>query len=92
MYVGKTQTEIDTQNAIFAANYPNMAPVATSQPGMPGQIVPYKPAATQQFWCKELDGTWTLREQGEMMRGELNPGHWEKHATSGYYYWVKHTA
>lgn len=91
MFVGATQADIDRQNAILAAAY-GMQPVPNVAPGMPTQVVPYKPAATQQFWCKELDGSWTLREQREIMSGELNPGHWERHATSGYYYWVRHTA
>jgi hypothetical protein len=90
MFVGKTQAEIEMQNAILAAAYGQAGMM--QQPGMPTQLAPYKPAATQQFWCKELDGSWTLREHQEVMRGELNPGHWEKHATSGYFYWVRHTA
>ena len=84
MFVGKTQAEMDIQNAILAGSNANVV--------MPTQLAPYKPAATQQFWCKELDGSWTLREHKEVIMGELSPGHWEKHATSGYFYWVRHMA
>jgi len=60
-----------------------------SQKPMPTQLAPYKPANGQQFWCKELDGSWTLQSYTDILNGAVNPGRWEKHATSGYYYWVR---
>ena len=54
----------------------------------PRQLAPYKPAAGQQFWCKELDGSWTLRTHSDIVMGELSPGHWEM-AKTGYHYWVR---
>lgn len=74
-----------TQQAIIAAQFAQM--------GMPKppptQLAPYKPADGQQFWCKELDGSWTLRTHTDIVMGEVSPGHWERHATSGYFYWVR---
>lgn len=43
----------------------------------PVQMVPYKAAPGQQFWCRELDGSWTLRTVNETM-AELQPGYWDK--------------
>ncbi|KAK5101073.1 hypothetical protein LTS08_004679 [Lithohypha guttulata] len=55
----------------------------------PTQLAPYKPADGQQFWCKETDGSWTLRTHSDILNGDVSPGHWERHATSGYFYWVR---
>lgn len=55
----------------------------------PTQLAPYKPADGQQFWCKELDGSWTLRTHTDIVMGEVSPGHWERHTSSGYFYWVR---
>lgn len=74
-----------TQQAFIAAQYAQM--------GMPKppptQLAPYKPADGQQFWCKELDGSWTLRTHQDIVMGEVSPGHWERHSSSGYFYWVR---
>ena len=55
----------------------------------PTQLAPYKPADGTQFWCKETDGSWTLRTHSDILIGEVSPGHWERHTTSGYFYWVR---
>lgn len=83
-FVGATAADIQAQNAIMYANF------AASQQQQPSQLAPYKPGASPQFWCKELDGSWTLREYNDAMKGDFPPGHWERHATSGYYYYVRH--
>ena len=82
-FVGSTPAEIQAQNAYIAANLMQM-------PQIPSQLVPFKPGSSQQFWVKELDGSWTLREHNDVIVGELGAGHWERHATSGYYYYVRH--
>ncbi|KIW29413.1 uncharacterized protein PV07_05229 [Cladophialophora immunda] len=83
-FVGATAAEIQAQNAILLANLQ-----AAQQ--QPSQLAPYKPGASPQFWCKELDGSWTLREYNDALKGDFPAGHWEKHATSGYFYYVRHT-
>ncbi|RMZ89822.1 hypothetical protein DV736_g2956, partial [Chaetothyriales sp. CBS 134916] len=82
-FVGASQAEMQAQNAYIATNIMQM-------PQVPSQLVPFKPGSSQQFWVKELDGSWTLREHNDVIMGELGPGHWERHATSGYYYYVRH--
>lgn len=79
-FVGATKADVDHQNKLIAQN---------TGANMPSQLAPYKPAAGQQFWCKETDGSWTLRTHAEIDMNEVAPGHWEKHATSGYHYWVR---
>ncbi len=74
---------MQAQNAIIAAQF--------GQQSFPNQLVPYKPGKTPQFWCKELDGSWTLRELSEFTAGDLSAGRWEVHPTSGYRYFVKHS-
>jgi hypothetical protein len=81
-FVGSTPAEIAAQNAALAAmlNVP-----------LPGgnQLIPFKPSANPQFWCKELDGSWSLREQNDFVMGDIGPGAWERHPTSGYHYFVR---
>jgi len=79
IFAGATPAEVAAQNAATAFN---------TGATIPTQLVPYKPAAGQQFWCKELDQSWTLRTYGDVAMGELSPGHWEVSKT-GYHYWVR---
>jgi hypothetical protein len=81
-FVGSTPAEIAAQNAQIAQ---------LLQVPLPGnnQLIPYKPSTNPQFWCKELDGAWTLREQNDVVMGEIGPGVWERHPTSGYHYFVR---
>lgn len=78
-YFGATKAEVDAQNATIAYN---------TGATVPTQMAPYKPAAGQQFWCKELDGSYTLRTNSDILKGDLSPGHWEM-AKSGYHFWVR---
>lgn len=87
-FVGSSAAEIQAQNAIIAAQF--MA--AGQLKGPPNQLVPYKPGNSPQFWCKELDGSWTLRELSDFTSGDLTAGRWEVHPTSGYHYFVKAVA
>jgi hypothetical protein len=79
-FVGPTRADVAFQNQMIARN---------TGAEMPSQLAPYKPSPGQQFWCKETDGSWTLRAHAEIDMDEVAPGHWEKHATSGYFYWVR---
>lgn len=84
-FVGTTTAEMQAQNAILAAH------LAATQ-SQPTMLAPYKPGSSPQFWCKELDGSWTLREYADTLKGDFPPGHWERHGTSGYYYYVRHSS
>ncbi|KAJ9500139.1 hypothetical protein H2202_004530 [Exophiala xenobiotica] len=84
-FVGATSAEMQAQNAILAANLA----AGQSQPTM---LAPYKPGSSPQFWCKELDGSWTLREYNDTLKSDFPPGRWERHGTSGYYYYVRHSS
>lgn len=85
-FVGTSAAEIQAQNAILQANLCNLAASQAQQKAT--QVAPYKPGTGPQFWCKETDGSWTLRDQTDA--ATLGAGHWETHATSGYHYFVKH--
>lgn len=89
-FVGTTAAEIQNQNAILQANLYHLAASQAQQQQQPSQIAPYKPGTGPQFWCKETDGSWTLRDQTDA--ATLGAGHWETHATSGYHFFVKHAA
>ena len=79
-FVGATRADVAYQNQLIAHS---------TGAEIPSQLAPYKPAAGQQFWCKETDGSWTLRTHADIVMDEVAPGYWEKHATSGYFYWVR---
>jgi hypothetical protein len=81
-FVGSTPAEIAAQNAQIAQLL--QVPLPSNN-----QLIPYKPSTNPQFWCKELDGAWTLREQNDVVMGEIGPGIWERHPTSGYHYFVR---
>ena len=81
-FVGSTPAEIAAQNAQIAQM------LGVSLPAN-NQLIPYKPSTNPQFWCKELDGSWTLREQNDLITGDIGAGAWERHPTSGYHYYVR---
>lgn len=87
-FVGSTAAEIQAQNVMLQANLYNLAASQAQQ--QPSQIAPYKPGTGPQFWCKETDSSWTLRDQTDA--ATLGAGHWETHSTSGYHFFVKHAA
>lgn len=68
LFLGKTKEQVMWENQQIANNTGANDPV---------QMVPYKAAPGQQFWCRELDGSWTLRTVQETMV-ELQPGYWDK--------------
>lgn len=53
------------------------------------QMVPQNPTPDDQFYCRELDGAYTLKTGTTIMR-DCQPGYW-KHGKSGYPYWVRTT-
>lgn len=77
-FYGATKAQVDAQNAAIADRTGGTKPI---------QMVPYKPKAGQQFWCRELDGGYTLRTMRECME-DLQPGRWEK-SEAGYAYFIR---
>ncbi|WEW56159.1 hypothetical protein PRK78_001594 [Emydomyces testavorans] len=75
---GATRAEIDAQNIAIAK-----ATGATR----PQSLVPYKPADGQQWWCRELDGSYTLRTTNDIMEN-LQPGQWI-YSSTGFPYFVR---
>lgn len=73
---GSTKAEVDMQNRAIHA--------ATAQPR---QLVPYKVENDEQFWCRELDGSYTLRTMKDI-QDNLQPGVWQI-GSSGYAYFVR---
>ncbi|RVX72797.1 hypothetical protein B0A52_03150 [Exophiala mesophila] len=84
-FVGGTPTEIATQAAIIQAN---LAALSAAQ--QPTTHAPFKPGNGSQVWVKEVDGSWTLKDLTDAI--DLGPGHWEQHAVSKYWYFIKHVA
>lgn len=75
-FYGATKEEVDIQNrAIHQAH------------AKPIQLVPYEPSAEQQFWCRELNGSYNLRTTTECMT-TLQPGEWAQ-SSAGVPYFVR---
>lgn len=81
-YVGAGPTDFMAQQAYL------MAHMGLAKPP-PDQMAPFKPIDGAAFWCKETDGTFTMRAHVEIAAGDLSPGHWERSPTSGYFWWVR---
>ncbi|MCJ1287555.1 hypothetical protein MMC26_006907 [Xylographa opegraphella] len=70
-WYGSSRQEVDVQNhAIHKAH------------AKPTQMVPYEPSAEEQFWVRELDGSWTLRTAKDV-GDNCQPGYWQE-GESGY--------
>lgn len=76
---GPTVAQVNARNAAIAAA------VGANRPHA---LIPYKPADGQQWWCRELDGSYTLRTTNDIMEN-LQPGEWHR-SVSGYPYFVRH--
>ncbi|PGH12415.1 hypothetical protein AJ80_06722 [Polytolypa hystricis UAMH7299] len=75
---GPTRAEVNARNqAIAAAN------------GVynPRPMIPYKPEDGQQWWCRETDGSYTLRTTTDIMEN-CKPGRWE-YGPAGYPYFIR---
>jgi hypothetical protein len=92
-WYGSTEAEVLAQDAAInaAAAHPHTA----TAPGyavyagaaQPTQAVPYEPSGESDVWCRELDGSYTLRSWTECMK-DLQPGHWVT-GVAGYPYFVR---
>lgn len=77
-WIGATKAEVDAQNIAIAKE------VGATKPS---NLVPYKLVDGQQWWCRELDGSFTLRTTNDIM-DNLQPGHWT-YASGGYPYFIR---
>ncbi|MCJ1360163.1 MAG: hypothetical protein MMC33_010166 [Icmadophila ericetorum] len=83
-WYGNTTAEINAQNATIAATK-GVVPVATGAAaggnaappagGKAPQLVPFKQEDEPQYWCRELEGDWTLRTVEEINK-ECKLGFW----------------
>lgn len=76
---GGTKAEVDAQNAAVAK-----ATGATDTV----RLIPEGSTASSQYYCRELDGSYTLRTTTEIME-TLQPGYWQYANPGGYPYWVR---
>ncbi|KAL8986814.1 MAG: hypothetical protein Q9177_003924 [Variospora cf. flavescens] len=81
IWYGSTKAEVDAQNAALAPSVGAYKPM---------ELVPANPTAGQQFYCRELDGTYTLRTMTDIETA-CQPGAWHK-ASSGYPYFIRNKA
>ncbi|KAK2875953.1 hypothetical protein FQN49_001495 [Arthroderma sp. PD_2] len=80
-WIGPTRAEVDAQNLAVARATGAMRPQS---------MVPYRPAEGQQWWCREVDGSYTLRTTNDIMEN-LQPGYWT-YSSSGYPYFIRQNA
>lgn len=79
-YQGLTSQQVNDRNIARAQNHGGFNQV---------QLVPQNASPDNEYFCRELDGTWTVRTINTIMNS-LNPGQWA-YATTGYPYWVRHS-
>ena len=78
-YQGLTSQQVNERNTARAHSLGGFNPV---------QLVPQNASPDNEYYCRELDGTFTVRTVNTIMN-HLNPGQWA-YASSGYPYWVRH--
>ncbi|KAL8687263.1 MAG: hypothetical protein Q9224_005203 [Gallowayella concinna] len=78
IWYGSTKAEVDAQNAALAPSVGALTPM---------QLVPGNPGAGQQFYCRELDGSYTLRTMTDI-GNSCQPGTW-KTAPTGFPYFIR---
>ncbi|KAK2748505.1 hypothetical protein FQN57_000638 [Myotisia sp. PD_48] len=79
---GATVAQVNARNAAIAG-----ATGATR----PQSMIPYQPAEGQQWWCREVDGSYTLRTTTDIMDNLYPSGRWD-YSPAGYPYFVRHAA
>lgn len=78
-YHGLTAPQLRDRNASIAPDHGGFDQV---------RLVPEKASPDNEYFCRELDGSWTVRTVNTIMNS-LNPGQWA-YATNGYPYWIRH--
>ncbi len=79
-YQGPTTSQVNANNQARAHN------VGAYNPNI--QMVPQPASPDSEFWCRELNGHYTLRTMNTIMQS-LQPGVWAR-GSSGYPYFVRH--
>ena len=54
----------------------------------PLQFLREEPTSKTEYYCKELNGTWTQRTTNDIMNN-CQPGEWRFHSQTGYPYFVR---
>ncbi|MCJ1407347.1 hypothetical protein MMC19_001418 [Ptychographa xylographoides] len=75
-WYGSTKEEVAAQNHAIHKAHAKATP-----------LVPYKPSAEQQFWCREHDKSYTLRTMTDI-ESSCKPGRWEM-GSEGYPYFIR---
>ncbi|KAI9792342.1 MAG: hypothetical protein M1833_001113 [Piccolia ochrophora] len=78
-WYGNTTHEVDRQNIVMAQNAG-----ATN----PTQLIPYQATDAQMWWCREVDGSYTLRNT-KTIQDSLQPGYWAMAPNGGYPYFIR---
>lgn len=78
-YQGLTSQQVNDRNMSRAQNHGGFDQV---------QLVPQDASPDNEYYCRELDGTYTVRTVNTIMNS-LTPGQWA-YASTGYPYWVRH--
>ncbi|KAL8739733.1 MAG: hypothetical protein Q9190_007490 [Brigantiaea leucoxantha] len=78
IWYGSTKAEVDKQNHVMAVKSGAYQPIQSMSTG---------PSSSQQFWCRELDGSYTLRTTTDIYTS-CQPGNWYT-AETGYPYFVR---
>ena len=73
---------------VGACNQANSHYSGADHPNVQVQLVPQAASPNSEFWCRELNGDYTLRTMNTIMH-DLQPGEWAK-ASSGYPYFIRH--
>ncbi|KAL2037744.1 hypothetical protein N7G274_009469 [Stereocaulon virgatum] len=60
----------------------------TTQDGRRMQIVPEIPTPNSQYYCRELDGSYTERTYNQIMH-DCQPGEWRPHPETQFPYWYR---
>lgn len=61
---------------------------ASYGPQVQSPMVPFENKPGQQWWCREIDGSYTLRTINDLMEN-CRPGEWKRHPQTGVPYWVR---
>ncbi|KAI9803795.1 MAG: hypothetical protein M1825_001675 [Sarcosagium campestre] len=81
-WFGNTTDEVNRQNLVIAQR---------SGATQPAQLVPMNATDGQLWWCRELDGAYTMRTI-KTINESLQPGYWAFAQQGGYPYFIRRPA
>ena len=82
LWYGNTTEEVDRENLVIAQNCG-----ATK----PANLAPVGATNDQMWWCREVDGSYTLRSTNTIQQA-LQPGYWAYASHGGYPYFIRQKA